>query len=137
MRDIDKIIIHCSATPKGKNFSAETIRKWHVEERGWSDIGYHYIVSIDGSLEYGRPVGLLGAHTRGHNRNSIGICYIGGMDVDMKEWEDTRTDEQKESIIDLIKIIKKFHPGAKVFGHRDFSTKSCPSFDAKKEYEKI
>ena len=77
MRKIDKIIIHCSATPKHKDFSAETIRDWHVKGNGWDDIGYHYVVRLDGSLEYGRPVQVPGAHCRGENKSSIGICDIG------------------------------------------------------------
>jgi len=73
MRNIDKIIIHCSATPIGVDFSAETIRDWHVKGNKWDDIGYHYIVRLNGSLEYGRPVGISGAHCKGHNKHSIGI----------------------------------------------------------------
>lgn len=137
MRKIDKIIIHCSATPRGKDFSAETIRDWHVKGNGWDDIGYHYIVRMDGSLEYGRSLEIAGAHCRGHNRNSIGICYIGGMDRDMELWEDTRTEEQKKSLLSLLKVLKLFHGDAVVYGHNNFSTKQCPSYDAKKEYEKI
>ena len=78
-----------------------------------------------------------GAHVSGHNYDSLGICYIGGMDKDMKSWEDTRTEEQKESLIILLKSLKKFHPEAVVYGHNDFSKKACPSFNAKKEYSKI
>ena len=77
MRSIDKIIIHCSATPPHKDFSAEDIRDWHVKGNKWSDIGYHYIVKLDGSMEYGRPIEVPGAHCKGHNQDSIGICYIG------------------------------------------------------------
>ena len=78
-----------------------------------------------------------GAHVKGHNYDSLGICYIGGMDKEMKTWEDTRTDQQKESLILLLKTLKKFHPEAVVYGHRDFSSKDCPSFDAKKEYKDL
>ena len=134
MRNIDKIIVHCSATPKGKHFSADTIKKWHLE-RGFSDIGYHYIVHIDGSMGYGRMVNVQGAHCKGENKSSIGVCYIGGMDEGMKQWEDTRTEEQKSTLLDLLNLLKKFHPNAEIYGHRDFSTKECPSFDAKEEYK--
>ena len=102
MRKIDKIIIHCSATPIGRDFSAKVIREWHVKGNGWDDIGYHYIVRLNGDLEYGRPVEIAGAHCRGHNKNSIGICYIGGMDSDMKKWEDTRTESQSNSLLSLL-----------------------------------
>lgn len=132
MRKINKIIVHCSATPEGRSVSAATIDKWH-KERGWSGIGYHYVVKLDGSIEYGRMVDKVGAHCKGHNKSSIGICYIGGCDSDMKA-KDTRTPQQIASMLELIRILKKLHPGVEVFGHRDFSTKACPSFDAKNEY---
>jgi N-acetylmuramoyl-L-alanine amidase len=136
MRKINKIIVHCSATPKGKHFSAETIKSWHLE-RGFSDIGYHYIVHLDGTMEYGRMVDVQGAHCKGENKYSIGVCYIGGMDQDMKKWEDTRTEEQRATLVDLLSLLKKFHPKAEIYGHRDFSTKMCPSYDAKEEYKYI
>ena len=141
MRTIDKIIIHCSATPEGRDVTVEEIRKWHVEERGWSDIGYHIIISRDGSVHEGRPLERMGSHTRGENKGSIGICYIGGVEAKkMKgKWvsKDTRTIEQKEALLDMLSYFKNLNPNAKVYGHRDFSTKDCPSFDAKTEYEFI
>lgn len=133
MRYIDKIIVHCSATPEGRDVSAATIDDWH-KQRGWSGIGYHYVVSLDGTIEYGRDINKTGAHVKGQNKGSIGLCYVGGVDSDMNP-KDTRTDEQKESLLLLIKTLKKMHPGAEVYGHRDFSTKACPSFDAKTEYK--
>ena len=137
MRAIEKIVIHCSATPRNKDFSAEDISDWHVKGNGWSDIGYHFVIRLDGTIEYGRMVDRYGAHVKSHNLNSLGICYIGGMDKEMSKWEDTRTDEQKESLILLLKTLKKFHPNATIYGHRDFSSKECPSFDAKTEYKDI
>ena len=137
MRAIKKIIVHCSATPRNKDFSAEDIRDWHVKGNGWDDIGYHFVVRLDGKIEYGRMVDKYGAHVKGHKYDSLVICYIGGMDKEMKTWEDTRTDQQKESLILLLKTLKKFHPDAVVYGHRDFSSKDCPSFDAKKEYKDL
>jgi N-acetylmuramoyl-L-alanine amidase len=133
MRFIDKIIVHCSATPEGRDVSAATIDDWH-KHRGWSGIGYHYVISLDGTIEYGRDINKTGAHVKGQNKGSIGLCYVGGVDSDMNP-KDTRTDEQKESLLLLIKTLKKMHPGAEVYGHRDFSTKACPSFDAKTEYK--
>ena len=137
MRLIDKFIIHCSATPVGRDFSAKVIREWHVNGNGWDDIGYHYVIRLDGTLEYGRMVDIQGAHCKGHNKKSIGICYVGGMDREMKTWEDTRTEDQKETLLSLLKLLKKAHPNAVVHGHRDFSKKACPSFDANEEYKKI
>ena len=91
MRAIEKLIIHCSATPRNKDFTAEDIRDWHVKGNGWSDIGYHFVIRLDGLIEFGRMVDRYGAHVKGHNLNSLGICYIGGMDKELEEWEDTRT----------------------------------------------
>ena len=134
MRKINKIIIHCSATPEGRDVSPEEIKRWHVEERGWSDVGYHFIITIDGVVHSGRPLEIQGAHTKGHNSESIGICYVGGMDKEMKYAKDTRTEEQKESLVNLICELKDIYD-CKVYGHNNFSNKECPSFDAKNEYK--
>lgn len=136
MRKIDKIIVHCSATPQFKDFDVEDIRDWHVNGNGWSDVGYHYIIKLDGEIQVGRLEKKIGAHVKGVNRSSIGICYIGGMDRQMKEWQDTRTKEQKESLLKVINDLLEKYPGSIVYGHKDFTNKkACPSFDAKKEYE--
>ena len=132
MRTINEIIIHCSATKEGNKISAATIDQWH-KNRGWRCIGYHYVVRIDGSIEYGRPVQDIGAHVKGKNKHSIGVCYIGGLDADM-EPKDTRTLEQKESLLYLLKTLKRLHPNATIHGHREFANKACPCFDANKEY---
>lgn len=132
MRKISEIILHCSDTPAGREVTVDDIRRWHVDERGWSDIGYHYVVYLDGTVHEGRPEAIQGAHCRGHNKQSIGICYIGG-----GSGEDTRTEEQKDALVDLLLILKTKYPDAKIYGHRDFSNKQCPSFDATKEYANI
>lgn len=132
MREISKIIIHCSDTPEGRDVSTDTIRGWHVNERGWSDIGYHYVILLDGTIDSGRPEERQGAHVAGHNKNSIGICYIGGCDSKMAP-KDTRTPEQIESMNQLVCELKEKY-NASVHGHNEFSSKSCPSFDVKKEY---
>jgi len=135
MRQINKIIIHCSATPEGRKTSAEEIKSWHLE-RGFSDIGYHYIVHLDGSISYGRNIDKIGAHSRGQNKMSIGVCYIGGLD-ECLDPKDTRTPQQKESLLILLKTLKKIHSKAVIYGHRDFSEKACPSFNAFDEYKFI
>ena len=135
MRAIKKIIVHCSATREGQDIGIDTIREWHVNDRGWSDIGYHYVIELDGAVKIGRQVERTGAHTVGHNADSIGICYVGGVESDGITPKDTRTDSQKLSLLNLITVLKSMYPEAVVYGHRDFSTKACPSFDAKKEYE--
>ena len=84
MRQINKIIVHCSATREGQDVSVDTIRKWHVEGRGWSDIGYHFYIDINGKIHKGRDIARMGAHCKGQNRNSIGVCYCGGVEADGK-----------------------------------------------------
>ena len=137
MRDINLIVVHCSATPEGRDVSTETIRGWHVNERKWSDIGYHYVIELNGKVKNGRPLERAGAHVRGFNKNSIGICYVGGMTADMKEPKDTRTKAQKESLLNLILELKLKFPNAVVRGHNDFASKACPSFDASSEYKNV
>ena len=132
MRAINKIIIHCSATKEGNNVTAATIDQWH-KDRGWKAIGYHYVVALDGTIEYGRSIYETGAHVKNHNEGSIGICYIGGLDSSMTA-KDTRTLEQKESLLLLLKTLKKMHPDAAIHGHNEFSAKACPCFDVKEEY---
>lgn len=136
MRTIKEIVLHCSATPPGMDIGVDTIRDWHVRGNGWSDIGYHYVVRLDGMVEQGRAEERVGAHVKGHNSNSIGVCYVGGVD-DNGEPKDTRTDCQKDQLIELLKQLKRKYPAAIICGHRDFAgvAKACPSFDAKKEYE--
>ena len=135
-RNIKELIVHCSATPEGKDFTVSQIREWHLQ-RGFSDIGYHYVIYRDGSIHIGRDESIIGAHCTGHNTNSIGVCYIGGVATDGKTPKDTRTAEQKQSLVKLLKELKTKYPQASIHGHRDFSSKACPSFDATKEYSSI
>lgn len=133
VRQITKIILHCSATREGQDVSVETIRKWHLN-RGWSDIGYHYVIYLDGSIHEGRPVNRSGAHTKGHNSKSIGVCYIGGVEKDGKTPKDTRTPEQDTALTNLITALLEMYPTATLHGHNEFANKACPSFDVQKEY---
>lgn len=133
MRKIDKIIIHCSATPEGRDIKTETIRSWHVKGRGWSDIGYHFVIELDGSIRNGRPVERIGAHVKGQNANSIGICYVGGIDKSNNA-KDTRTEAQKKSLNELIDSLRAVYKEATIHGHNEFSAKACPSFDVQKEF---
>ena len=115
MRKIDKIILHCSATPEGKDFTVEQIRMWHVKGRGWRDIGYHFVIYRDGSIHKGRPIEQSGAHTSGQNANSIGICYIGGLAASSKTTpKDTRTEAQRKAMKELVLQLLKQYPGSKV-----------------------
>lgn len=136
MRNINKIIVHCSATPEGKDFTVKDIDTWH-RQRGFKCIGYHYVVYRDGSYHRGRQDAEIGAHCTGQNANSIGICYIGGCAKDGRTPKDTRTDAQKKTLITLLRTLKSRYPKATIHGHREFANKACPSFDAKTEYKNI
>lgn len=149
-RSITEIIVHCSATPEGKDFTVDDIRHWH-KQRGFTDVGYHYIIYRNGHIVNGRDVDLVGAHCTNHNSHSIGICYIGGMDAQNKKPKDTRTLAQKAALLSLLVDLRKLYPNAAIIGHRDTSPdlngngtvepsefiKACPSFDAKAEYRKV
>ena len=144
-RIINELIVHCSATPEGNDYTVENIRADH-KKQGWSDIGYHYVIYRDGTVHMGRDVDLVGAHCAkgGHNQHSIGICYIGGVEnkpntpYHLLKAKDTRTDEQKTALLSLLLDLKKMYPQAKIYGHRDFdSGKECPSFNAKSEYSRL
>ena len=136
MREINKIIIHCSATREGENFEVAEIRKWHLA-RGFSDIGYHFYIDLYGEIHKGRDINKIGAHCKGHNRNSIGICYCGGVEADGKTPKDTRYDCQKESLTAVLRTLKAMYPNAVIHSHNDFANKVCPSFNATKEYENL
>lgn len=136
MRQINEIIVHCTATAEGKAFRAVDIDRWH-RERGWDCIGYHYVVDLDGKVELGRPEAKVGAHCKGHNANSIGVVYVGGLAKDGKTPKDTRTNAQIASLRSLLIALKRKYPNASIHGHRDFAAKACPSFDATSEYRNI
>lgn len=127
MRKIDKIILHCSATPEGRTVTVKDIDSWH-RQRGFTGIGYHYVVYMDGSVHQGRPLELVGAHCTGQNQSSIGICYVGGCTKDMKP-KDTRTAAQKTAMANLLRSLKARFPCATVHGHNEYAAKACPSFD--------
>lgn len=133
MRPISHIVIHCSATKEGADIKAADVDAWH-KAKGWEGIGYHFFIKLDGTIELGRPIQRVGAHVAGHNKNSIGICYAGGLEEDGKTPKDTRTEKQKESMKNLCETLLRKFPSAKVVGHNDFAgvTKACPSFDVQK-----
>lgn len=145
MRHIDLIVVHCSATRRSADIGVAEIDKWH-KARGWSGIGYHYVIRRNGLLEHGRPEEKVGAHVYGQNKHSIGICLVGGLDDegDVQEgFETTFTPEQKTSLLALLAALRAKYPGADIQGHRDLSpdvngdgiiekwewTKNCPCFN--------
>ncbi|MFC3693434.1 N-acetylmuramoyl-L-alanine amidase [Chenggangzhangella methanolivorans] len=132
-RSIKEIIYHCAATPEGRSVSVETIRGWHAE-RGWKDIGYHYVVLLDGTIAAGRPEAQVGAHVEGHNAGTLGICYVGGLAADGKTAKDTRTPAQKAALLAIGRaLIKKYPTIAKVSGHNEYAQKACPSFNVRRD----
>lgn len=127
MRNITEIIIHCSATPEGQDYTVRDITRWH-KERGFNTIGYHYVVYRDGTVAKGRPDDTPGAHCTGHNAASIGICYIGGLDKATRQPKDTRTAAQRVALRELVRSLLNQHPGATIHGHNEFAAKACPCF---------
>ena len=163
MREITEIIVHCTASPEGKEITVKQIDSIHRRQNHWNGIGYHKVIYLDGSIHDGRPVDVMGAHCSedGHNRHSIGIVYVGGCARDGKTSKDTRTPEQKAALANLLEELHKKYPNATLHGHRElvcslkkkdphhpcsrckgypalciYAKKSCPSFDVH-EYDYI
>lgn len=138
MRPISEIIVHCTATqPKwmeGQPTAAKVaeVRKWHVQERGWKDIGYHYLIDRDGTVAEGRPLDQVGAHTQGHNTGSIGISLIGGFGSSADDkFQDHFTPQQDFALRKLIDDLKYRFSVTKVSGHNEYANKACPGFRVK------
>lgn len=135
MRDIKYLVVHCTATPQGKDYSLAIIRDWHVKGNGWSDIGYHFVIHLDGKVSNGRPVEKIGAHVTGYNSNSIGISLVGGGSGAKRNSnpKDIYTPAQLASLKSLLITWKHKYPNAEFIGHRDFPkvAKDCPCFDVK------
>lgn len=139
MRKIDEIIVHCAETRPDQDITAANVDFWH-KSKGWVGIGYHFFIRLDGSIEPGRPIELQGAHCYGHNARSIGICYAGGMVRvnNGKQFIDTRTAAQVVAMHNLITTLIHCYPTIKkISGHRDYSNKKCPCFDARKEFSPL
>lgn len=148
-RSITDIIIHCTATKAWQDLTADDIRRMH-KDKGWSDIGYHYVIRRDGTTENGRDVDIMGAHVAGYNEHSIGVVYVGGLDSKGNP-TDTRTENQKNALLLLLMDLRRLYPNARIRGHRDYSPdkngdgiispdewlKACPCFDATLEFHRI
>lgn len=147
MRHVDTIIIHCSATPRNRKLEPADLTRMH-RRRGFNGCGYHFYIRRDGDICDMRPVEKVGAHCKGHNEGSIGICYEGGLDAKGNP-ADTRTDEQKKAMKWLVETLKREFDIKCIAGHRDFSpdldgngtvepeewVKQCPCFDVKEWLE--
>lgn len=129
-RKIERIIIHCSATREGQDVKTETIKDWHVNGNGWSDIGYHFVIELDGSIQIGRDINRTGSHAKGYNTGSIGICYVGGFDADLNP-KDTKNDKQNAALAAMIVHLQGIYGDVEFLGHCDLPgvAKACPSFD--------
>ncbi len=137
------IVVHCSATKETMDIGADEINQWHLN-RGWKGIGYHAVIRRNGKIEFGRPFDDAGAHVKGHNFQSVGVCLIGGIDEE-GDPEDNFSSAQLKSLFDLLIVLEKAYPDAEVLGHRDLSpdvdgdgvverhewVKDCPCFDVK------
>lgn len=148
-KNIKRIFIHCTATREGQDVDAATIKRWHLN-RGWKDIGYHFVIRLDGTIEKGRDEGVPGSHVAGFNTGSIGVVYVGGLDAQGKA-KDTRTDAQERAMASLVRKLVEAYPGSDVLGHRDASPdldgdgviekhewlKECPCFDVRKWWKEV
>lgn len=130
MRKIKEIIVHCTATVATLPVTVETLRDWHVRQRGFSDVGYHFIIDQEGIIHPGRPIEMIGAHCKGRNSESIGVCYIGGLDPKTSAPADTRTPAQKKALVELCtKLCIDFDLSkCDIRGHYEFAAKECPCF---------
>ena len=129
--DIEVLIIHHSASPR--NITTSQIRHWHVKGRGWSDIGYNYVIEAEGEVVIGRPLSLVGAHCKGHNHNSIGVCVVGDNTKSKHQW----SMKQIASLQDLIFGLKLVFPGVEVKGHRDIAATLCPGVDVRQLLQEV
>lgn len=146
MRKITLIVVHCTASRCTGTLTPAALDAEH-RRRGFTGCGYHYYITRDGEIHPMRDVEKIGAHAKGFNSYSIGVAYEGGLDAAGKP-ADTRTDEQKTSLISLLKYLRETYPDIAIVGHRDLSLdlnhngkiepnewiKICPCFDAAKEY---
>ena len=125
------LVVHCSATKPSMDIGLREIKRWHVDDNGWRDVGYHYIIRRNGEVELGRSNRDTGAHAAGYNHKSISLCMVGGMAEDNSA-ENNFTAQQWTALLDLVKQIKVDYPEANVIGHNEISEKKCPSFDVQK-----
>ena len=133
--NIKYIIVHCAATKPSQDIGAQEIRRWHLE-RGFKDIGYHYVIRRDGSIESGRPEWEVGAHAKGYNASSIGVCLVGGLDNEGRP-EPNYTPQQWSSLYRLVRDLHNRCPNADIIGHNNVAAKDCPCFDVRAWWKNI
>ena len=128
MRNINTLIVHCAYTPPSMDIGVDEIRKWHLN-RGWDDVGYHFVIRRDGTIETGRSMNKPGAHAKGHNLNSIGVCLVGGMSEDSQQSECNYTKAQWRALEELCDAMIEVHSIGSIIGHNQVSQKPCPCFN--------
>ena len=133
MRELERIILHCTATRAGEQINVKQIDKWH-RDRGWSEIGYHYVLYADGTIATGRDIRKKGAHVKGHNHDSVGVAYVGGVDSNLVP-QDTMTMQQEMAFLHLVNSLRVVFGDMSVHGHNEFSSKACPSFNVQEKYK--
>lgn len=129
-RHVDKLIIHCAATPPKMDIGVKEITEWH-KKQGWKTIGYHFVIRRDGTVEVGRDMNQIGAHVQGQNTGSIGICLVGGVD-DKGKAEANFTEKQWAELARCVRLFKAEYPKGTVHGHNEYAAKACPSFNVAK-----
>jgi len=135
-RKIDEIIIHATATnpswmiDKDVSEVVAEIRRWHVDERKWSNIGYHFVIHRDGGVGSGRPLERSGAHVAGRNKTTIGVSLVGGRGGSADDkFEDHFTPEQDKALRELLERLQGQIDGIqKISGHNEYASKACPCF---------
>ena len=132
MRPLNRIILHCTATKEGAPCTVGTIREWHLK-RKFSDIGYHYVIYADGSVNIGRPLDIAGSHSKGQNHDSVGVAYVGGLNREGKPC-DTMTVNQEIAFMTVVNSLRALFGDMSVHGHNEYSRKACPSFDVQKKF---
>ena len=137
MREIDEIVLHCTATPMGREVDIAEVRRWHTQGRNWSDVGYHFLIQLDGSLQAGRPLEKQGAHVKGRNATTVGIAYVGGLNHDGKP-ADTMTVDQEETFEHLCFALQLvLARPLQVSGHNQYSNKACPGFSVPEKWPSL
>lgn len=130
VRTINQIVVHYTATPHDRHVTVQQIDQWH-RARGFTKIGYHYVIYLDGTVNEGRKENEIGAHVKNHNRNSIGVCFVGGLKEGETGGSNTMNAAQEAALIKLLKDLTKRYAGAVVLGHKDLSATQCPGFDVR------
>lgn len=135
MRPISEIIVHCTATradwwsSKRTSEKVAEVKKWHVQQNGWADIGYHFLIDRDGTVAKGRPIEKVGAHVQGHNTGTIGISLFGGHGSSATDkFAQHFTPEQDKALRGLIADLRKQYGALKLTGHNQYAAKACPGF---------